>query len=454
MSISNKILQFVWLGGLLLCAIVTIQIIYGQRASRLITEEQVANKVVNDISSLLLVVDDFEDRNNIRLFQNWQRRFNHLSESLADHPELSRKIEYDLELLHDMIDELYEIQSSPPMSALSIEQRSKRIRKQEFIYNRNDIAIRHILSKSIRYSREVSQRQKHILLQNQAIQIGLIMIFISLFIMVILRFLHQLSDSFSLLSQKINLTSAAAERPDGVSPDGSFSFREFNIIQDNFYNLLGRIKLVNQQLDENRIKLEKAADRERAAVASELHDNITQLLGMAKMQLNNVALEFSDIQKHHRFEKSQALINQATEEIRHLSHRIMPSSIKDFGIVLSVQELLSEVEHSSNLKTKLVNNKDVRLNDEKELNVYRIIQEATTNTVKHAQATCILVDLQFGKSTLLVRVIDDGVGFYQAEKPCGIGLRTMHNRAKRIQAVLDISSDKTGTTTTLKVPIN
>ncbi len=452
MSIRAKILQFVWLGVVLLCLIITIQILYGQRAARLLESGRIADNVVQEISSLLFIVDEFEDRKNIRLFQVWQRRFEALSESLADHPELYRQIKDDLALLHLLINELHSIESGPPLSALSAEQLGIRVRKEQFIRNRNDIAIRRILSRSIRYSQQVSQRQEGILQKTQIVLIGLIIVCISLFVVIVLWFFFQFSDSFKSLAQKINLTPPLTESylpPDHSEP---FRFREFNHILQNFHNLLQRIYQVNLELMDNRAKLEMAADRERAWVASELHDNITQLLGMAKMQLNNLALETPDIQDHQRFQKAQKLLKQATEDLRYLTHRIMPASIKDFGIVLSVQELLSEIESANEIRTELMYNNDVRLNDEKELNVFRIIQEAVSNTVKHAHASNLQVDLHFGNSALTVRVIDDGVGFSGEEKPFGIGLRTMYNRATRIHAKLDISSDEQGTIVEVLVP--
>lgn len=452
MSISAKILQFVWLGVILLCLIITVQFLYGQRASRLLESGQIADRVVQELSSLLLIVNEFEDRKNIRLFQVWQRRFDHLSESLVDHPELYRQIEGDLDLLHLLINELYHIESGPPLSALSAEQLEIRTRKEHFIENRNNIAIRRILSRSIRYSEQVSQRQERILRNTQVVQIGLIIVCISLFVIVVLWFFFRLSDSFKSLSQKITLTPPVTESPILPGQSEPFRFREFNDILDNFHDLLQRIYQVNLELTDNRAKLEMAADRERARVASELHDNITQLLGMANMQLNNFALEKPDINTYQRFRKAQKLLRKATEDLRHLTHRIMPASIKDFGIVLSVQELLSEIESANEIRTELTYNNDVRLGNEQELNVFRIIQEAVSNTVKHAHASNLQVDLHFGDSALVVRVMDDGVGFSREEKPFGIGLRTMYNRATRIHAKLDISSDEQGTIVEVHVP--
>jgi signal transduction histidine kinase len=452
MSISAKILQFVWLGVVLLCLIITIQVLYGQHASRLLKSERIADNVVQEISSLLIIVDEFEDRKNIRLFQVWQRRFDHLSESLVDHPELYRQIENDLKLLHLLINELYHIESRRPLSVPSTEQLEIRTRKENFISNRNDIAIRRILSRSIRYSKQVSQRQERILRNTQVVQIGLIIVCISLFVIAVLWFFSRLSDSFKSLSQKITLTPPVTESAILSGQSEPFRFREFNTILDNFHDLLQRIYQVNLELMDNRAKLEMAADRERAWVASELHDNITQLLGMAKMQLNNLAVEAPAMQDHQRFQKAQMLLMQATEDLRRLTHRIMPASIKDFGIVLSVQELLSEIENANDIHTELIYDNDVRLNDEKELNVFRIIQEAVANTVKHGRASHLKVTLRFGESTLLVRVADDGIGFSSEEKPLGIGLRTMHNRASRIRGKLNISSGDEGTLVELYVP--
>jgi len=454
MSISKKIVQFLGLAASLLLVVITIQYFYGKRSSQLLASERVADSVVHEISSLLFLVDEFQDRKNVRLFMVWQRQFEHLTESLSKHPELYNQIVDDLNLIHKLINELYEEQSEAPLTLLSEEQREKRIRKEQFINDRNDIAIRSILSKTVRYSQKVSLRQERTLRFSQYVQIGLILILITLFFGVVLTFLNQLSQSFKLLSQKINLSHPPISETAISETNGRFPFREFNDIQDNFHKLLGSIHHVNRQLEENRVALDMAVDRERASIASELHDNITQLLGMAKMHLNNIGLEESAIRGNHRFQKSQELLGQVTEDIRDLTHRIMPASIVDFGIVLSVQELLSDVEDTCDLKTVLTYNEDIRLSEEKELNVYRIVQEVVANTVKHARASILQVNLHFKKSELTVRVADDGIGFCSTEKPYGIGLRTMYNRAERIQAKLDLFSNENGTVTTLRVPMN
>jgi len=441
------------MGIILLVSITIIQYFAGKRAAHLQESGRVANSVVHELSSLLFIVEEYEDQHNLRFFRNWQQRFEDLSESLSKYPALYHQIEDDLNLIDTLINELYAIQDDPSVAALSAEQREVRSRKRRLINNRSTVAIRSILSKSIRHSKEVSLQQRKNLRHSYYLQISLIIILVSLFILVFFQFLNNLSKSFKLLSQKINLTPAEAIGYDDPKPTGHFPYREFDYILENFHNLMNRIKQVNRTLENNRQELEIAVDRERMSIASELHDNITQVLGMAKMQLNNLGLENSAIHGNHRFQKTTALLHQATEDIRNLTHQIIPKSIKDFGVVISVEEFLSEVENSSELKTKINYNTDIRLQDDIELNVYRIIQEAVNNVVKHANATQVLVNLQFDTSYLHIRIIDDGIGFSNSEYFYGIGLRTMQTRSKRIHAKLNIYSSEKGSTIDLSVPI-
>lgn len=86
------------------------------------------------------------------------------------------------------------------------------------------------------------------------------------------------------------------------------------------------------------------------------------------------------------------------------------------------------------------------------LQVLRILQEALTNVLKHAQARNVEVDLDFSAESLQIRIADDGVGFAAGEKSAGHGLANMQMRAKKIGAALDIEHSRSGTALCLLVP--
>jgi signal transduction histidine kinase len=87
------------------------------------------------------------------------------------------------------------------------------------------------------------------------------------------------------------------------------------------------------------------------------------------------------------------------------------------------------------------------------LQVLRILQEALTNVLKHAQARNVEVDLQFSKESLEIRIADDGIGFVDERKSVGYGLANMQMRAKKIGAILNVEHSVLGTALRLLVPL-
>jgi PAS domain S-box-containing protein len=195
-------------------------------------------------------------------------------------------------------------------------------------------------------------------------------------------------------------------------------------------------------------------EEERTMIASELHDGITQLLGVVNMNLKNIALERPSLKESKRFQKAMEQLQNAIEESRNISHRIMPKSIHDFGLVLSLQELTDDLQETTSLNINFDYNEDIRISKSVELNVYRIVQEAVNNCLEHAEAKTLTIKVNFENNRLIVSIQDDGCGFEPEEaKDFGIGLRTMKNRARKMEAKLSIDSSDNGSSLLLNVPI-
>jgi signal transduction histidine kinase len=131
----------------------------------------------------------------------------------------------------------------------------------------------------------------------------------------------------------------------------------------------------------------------------------------------------------------------------------MPVAIKDFGLVVSVQDYLEEVASTIEAKVYFQSNADARFDEEIEINVFRIIQEAVNNSIRHSDATAIKVELYISSTALSITIADDGKGFSGKYTENGIGLRTIRNRTLKIRGHIDITSSEEGVTIFLQIPI-
>lgn len=222
------------------------------------------------------------------------------------------------------------------------------------------------------------------------------------------------------------------------------------IIRDITEKIESETALSNAVLD--------AIDDERTKIASELHDNITQLLGMCKMNLGNLALESPEIGQNKKFLNAKSILAKAIDDTRDLSHAIMPLSIKEFGLVPSIQELLEDLESRTMTRTHFSSNDNLRINRNFEVNLFRTAQEAILNIEKHAKAEEVWVNITFTPNRIEMHIEDNGVGidhsFSQVRGRTGIGLISMKNRIERAGGSFILESDESGTNIHCQIPLN
>lgn len=213
--------------------------------------------------------------------------------------------------------------------------------------------------------------------------------------------------------------------------------------------------LIEREVQISNTTLE-ALEKERSAIASELHDNLTQLLGIVSMNLKNLGLEEPLVKENIRYTNAKTLLEKAIEETRHAAYRITPKSISDFGLVVSIKELLEDYRAVNHLDIHFTYNDDRRMDNEVELNLFRIIQEAINNIVKHAEASKVNIALCFidKDHSVQIKVEDDGKGFDPAQIDNGLGLRTMKNRADKLNGIFQIRKfDNNGMRIEVKIPL-
>tara|TARA_R110000796_G_scaffold162592_1_gene279422 strand:+ start:62304 stop:63986 length:1683 start_codon:yes stop_codon:yes gene_type:complete len=222
-----------------------------------------------------------------------------------------------------------------------------------------------------------------------------------------------------------------------------------------------------QQIDELLQKQEIASlqgvlegqETERRRVAIDLHDRLGGILSMVKLHFSVVTESLSkDDQAHAKFMKASDLLDQATGEVRSISHNLLSGVLMKFGLVPALEDLKDKISQTGKLKVTLYSNElNNVLSAEQELQLYRIVQELISNILKHSQAKEANIQLTKGDESVNLIVEDDGIGFdlKAVNKKTGIGLSNLKARVAKLNGNFHIDSGRgAGTTISIDIPIH
>ena len=215
-----------------------------------------------------------------------------------------------------------------------------------------------------------------------------------------------------------------------------------------------------ERLRDLRTRLEQAAEDERRRIARELHDQVSQNLTALSINANAIATELQDSSPHacRRVRACVELIEETTEHIRDLTFELRPPVLDDFGLIAALEWHAERIGTQAGLTIRVGGREpQPRLAAETEMALFRIAQEALTNTVKHARASSAEVSVDIGPDSVTLRIRDDGAGFDPTETSeggaTGWGLLNMRERAEALGGTFDVhSSPKDGTALTVEVP--
>ena len=181
-------------------------------------------------------------------------------------------------------------------------------------------------------------------------------------------------------------------------------------------------------------------------ISWELHDNIGQLMTLAKIQAQNAQ---GDPKK---MEAVSDIIGKGLNELRALSKAINPNTIRDLDLQEAIQAEIERFNRLNFIDAKLkVSGEKVAIDPKVSIILFRILQEFFTNTIKHAQATELYVCIANTDGGVKITARDNGIGMANNEKELGQGLKNMYARAKLVGAFLDIRfSKESGATLEMK----
>jgi len=191
-------------------------------------------------------------------------------------------------------------------------------------------------------------------------------------------------------------------------------------------------------------------------ISQEIHDNIGQVLSLAKLNLSTFPIN-PDEKTQIKVTDTKQLVSKAITDLRNISRGMHGDKISDLGLQQSIEAELKILENSGQYTTELeIIGETYKLDAKKEIVVFRMVQEALQNSIKHAKAKTIFVKLENTETKYTVSIKDNGIGFNKESllsAKTGIGLKNMQNRAALINGSFAIHSAP-GIGTTIEIALN
>ncbi|WP_288788765.1 ATP-binding protein [uncultured Elizabethkingia sp.] len=197
-------------------------------------------------------------------------------------------------------------------------------------------------------------------------------------------------------------------------------------------------------------------EQERGRLARDLHDGLGGLLSGTKHQLSYLDPHQSE-NIEEGISKSIKQIDGAVEELRRVAHNLMPDLLVKYGLEVAIQEFASRISNSAlDIHTEFINYRN-SLSEEKQLIIYRIIQELVNNAIKHADASEIIIQVSQEENVLNLTVEDNGKGFdhkgLNVKKTAGF--HNIESRVQFLKGTMNIISElNIGTSIELQIPIH
>lgn len=211
-------------------------------------------------------------------------------------------------------------------------------------------------------------------------------------------------------------------------------------------------KRYEEEISKSRLEIHEQALQN---ISWEIHDNVGQLLSVAKIQINMLQLAVDGPQKE-KINETGAVISKSLQELRDLAKSLNPDTIKNMGLIDSIQHDVDRFNRLKVLNASLnISGDPYDLPPEKEIILFRILQEFSNNTLKHAKANELLISMNYRKNALEIVAKDNGYGFDSSseQQRNGIGLINMKSRAALINASFNLNSViKQGTKLYLSCP--
>jgi two-component system, NarL family, sensor histidine kinase UhpB len=247
--------------------------------------------------------------------------------------------------------------------------------------------------------------------------------------------------------EKVDLSRPGPVLPDSI--DGIAETEEVARLELAFLRMLRRLEAERRRAGSAALR---AQEEERARVARDLHDEVNQSLTGLLLRLEAVRAE-APPELARQLDETKGLANQAMRELLSLARQLRPTALDDLGLAAAVAGQVEQVARPD-LETSLTKEGDFSgLDEDVQLVVYRVAQEALANAARHSGAERIEARLRRAGEGVELEVADDGRGFAFEQSERGLGIGGMRERALLVGGELTIES-RPGQGTTVRLCVS
>lgn len=226
------------------------------------------------------------------------------------------------------------------------------------------------------------------------------------------------------------------------------------------YSSKQQARLAAEVLREREVGLKaviSATESERERIARDLHDGVGQQLSALKMGWQKLISEIGVAEKQNQNDdahKLAAALDDACSSVREISHRMMPRSLSQYGLIPAVDDMLSKSLGPTDIDHHFEHFglENARFSPEVELNLYRVIQELISNILKHAKASEVSVQIYRADNQLIAMVHDNGTGFDPKKSGDGMGIKNIEGRLNTVKGSIHFEHQE-GTNATIRIDL-
>ncbi|HPI55559.1 MAG TPA: histidine kinase [Chitinophagaceae bacterium] len=198
-----------------------------------------------------------------------------------------------------------------------------------------------------------------------------------------------------------------------------------------------------------------AIEDERIRIANDLHDDINPVLSAIKLQINT--LDMVNEKSKDKLKQTNQHIDDMIHNIRSISYNLMPNLLIRKKLITAIQEYIHQMNQVQSMKIELDTNLDEEIDQQTGVHLFRMIQEIVQNTLKHAQANHLFIQLKRTTNDITLKTKDNGKGFdyasiLKAQK--GVGLQSLKLRTDLLHGKFNVNSTaQTGTQIDIQIPL-
>lgn len=189
----------------------------------------------------------------------------------------------------------------------------------------------------------------------------------------------------------------------------------------------------------------QAQEMERKRVASELHDGLGSVLSAIRLYVLHLSPDKPPQEYEDLLNETKEMVDSAITQTREISHDLLPTILDRFGFIQALDDLCKRLEKLNDMEVRFNYDYELKFTKQQDLALYRIFQELINNTLKHAAATKIQIDLKTVENQVNISYQDNGKGLTEEAAKrlsTGIGLKSIESRANLINAKMNMPIDQ------------